>query len=113
MFAAGPTRNRSEPLHRKKFTEALYLLGNIQSGKSEKKLSSLEGVPDSLQQSPYLLKEHPNGKKKESISTFFARPKPECVFRPQPPTYIRNIEKGKKEKESSVPVQFSEDSAEE
>jgi hypothetical protein len=32
------TRNRSEPLHRKKFTRALYLLGNIQSGKSDKKL---------------------------------------------------------------------------
>ncbi len=33
-----PTRNRSEPLHRKELTRALYLLGNILSGKSEKKL---------------------------------------------------------------------------
>ncbi len=91
----------------------LYLLGNIQSRKSEKKLSSLEGGPDSLQRSPYLFRNIQTGKSKKVFRTFFARPKPECVFRPQPPTYTRNIEKGKKAKESSVPVHFSEASAEE
>jgi hypothetical protein len=47
-------------------TSPLYLLGNIQPGKSEKKLHLLGWVPSwkrTAGHSPYLLKEHREGEK--------------------------------------------------
>jgi hypothetical protein len=60
------SKNRSEPVDCKKSTEALYLLGNIQSGKSEKKLQSL-GQFRAASETPlrvlHLFKEHREGEK--------------------------------------------------
>jgi len=71
MLAAQPPRNRSEPLGCKKLAAALYLLGNIQSGKSEKNFNPLED----------------SGLAENSLLAA--------------PTYLRNIQTGKSKKKSS------------
>ena len=45
----------------------LYLLGNIKSEESEKKALIPQGSGKSRATAPYLLKEHPEGKKGEKI----------------------------------------------
>jgi hypothetical protein len=116
IFAACPTRNRSESLCARKSTLALYLLGNIQTGKSKKKTLIPRMGPgleeNLLSQASTYVRNIQTGKSKKLFLSFGNVPAGKGVWSTAP-YLVKEHREGKKAEKILVPVRFSRDHTDE
>jgi hypothetical protein len=97
--SASTARNPRESLHHRKSTESLYFLGNIQSGKSEKKLLVCQGSPVARGESGHGLLLIKGTSRREKVRKNLNPPeksKPADHSHSRPSTYSGKIQKSKK-----------------